>query len=230
MPDEPENLPPPDPPEDEGTLHGQILHHQVSAIVPDHVGSGVLSNGVMILSGQFEIVLDFVMRLGEQQRLAARIVLPHQVGHQFVAALHDNIQNYERRLGPLPALPRPLPEPVEPGIPEERLPAVEGKTNPSPTEGGNQPRDTDSPPEIDEIYRDMKIPDRMLSGRYANAVLIRHSTTEFCFDFITNVYPRSAVNARVFLATPHVMPFLKSLTMSLAPPEPPPFPFTPPIA
>ena len=46
----------------------------------------------------------------------------------------------------------------------------------------------------------------MLSGRYANAVLIRHSATEFCFDFITNFYPQSAVSARVYIAAPHLGP------------------------
>ncbi|HWL06809.1 MAG TPA: DUF3467 domain-containing protein [Planctomicrobium sp.] len=225
--------PPIDPhenPDDDQALQGEIRHHQVSARVPPEIGPGVFSNGVMILTGPYEIVLDYVMRLGEQQRIAARVVLPHVVGRQFAAALQDNIANYERRFGPMPEVPRPLPE-----IPDEDVPAELPIQSP-PREGGGsadsnpvrQRMDSSAPPEIDEIYNELKIPDSMLSGRYANAVLIRHSATEFCFDFITNVYPRSAVSARVFLATPHVAPFLKSLILSLNPPNPP-SQFPPPV-
>ncbi len=223
--DDPRN--PDEIPDDDQTVQGEIRHHQVSARVPPEIGPGVLSNGVMILTGPFEIVLDFVMRLGEQQRIASRVILPHLVGRQFAAALHDNIGNYERRFGPLPTMPRPLPEPEDEGIPTER--SISGRSSESPLGEGKEDGHSQisAPPEIDEIYAELKIPDSMLSGRYANAVLIRHSATEFCFDFITNVYPRSAVSARVFLATPHIAPFLKSLMMSLTPPEPP---LPPPVA
>ncbi len=216
--DHPEN----EPPEEERLVQGEIRHHQISARVPAGVGSGVLSNGVLILTGPFEIVLDFVMRLGEQQRIAARVILPPMVGRQFVAALHDNIVSYERRFGALPELPRPIPEPEDASIPTE-LPSPPRLTEGSeaPQRGSREESDMSAPPEIEEIYRELRIPESMLSGRYANAVLIRHSATEFCFDFITNIYPRSAVSSRVFLAAPHVAPFLRSLMMSLNPPEPP---------
>jgi len=204
-------------PEEEPTVQGEIRHHQVSARVPAEIGQGVLSNGVMILTGPFEIVLDFVLRIGEQQRMASRVILPHPVGRQFVSALQDNLSNYERRFGPLPTVPRPLPEPVDDDIPTEPILDRTQRTGSPPQSGEPQ----SAPPEIEEIYQELRIPDAMLSGRYANAVLIRHSATEFCFDFITNLFPRSAVSARVFLSVPHVVPFLRSLTMSLNPPQPP---------
>ncbi|WP_437230252.1 DUF3467 domain-containing protein [Planctomicrobium sp. SH661] len=202
--------------EEDHTVQGQVRHHQLSARVPDEIGNGVFSNGVMILTGPFELVLDFVLRMGEQQRIAARVVLPHIVGQQFINALHDNLQNYERRFGPIAQIPRMLPEEktesqppsgIDPGNSGE-IPAFHPENLPAP----------DQPPHIEDIYNELKLPDSMLSGRYANGVLIRHSPTEFCFDFITNVYPRSAVSARVFLAAPHVVPFLKSLTRALHPP------------
>lgn len=69
-----------------------------------------------------------------------------------------------------------------------------------------------TPPPIDEIYGQLKLPDDMLSGVYANAVMIAHSPAEFYFDFITNFYPRSAVSCRVYLSAPQIPGFLNTLT------------------
>ncbi|WP_437192545.1 DUF3467 domain-containing protein [Planctomicrobium sp. SH527] len=212
--------------ENEQTYHGQIQHHQLSARLPEDVAPGALSNGVMILTGAFEVILDFVMRLGEQQRAAARVILPHVVARQFASALQDNIVSYEEYYGPLPKIPHPRQVPMPDDIPTE--PAIQPQQkSTSGSEGVHEQRSSQEPPEphIDDIYNELKMPEAMMGGRYANAVLIRHSATDFCFDFITNVYPRSIVSARVFMSAPHVAPFLKSLTISLMPP-----PKNPPIA
>lgn len=66
-------------------------------------------------------------------------------------------------------------------------------------------------PSIQEIYDDLKLSDDVLSGTYANSVLIGHSPAEFSFDFITNFFPTSAVSRRVFLSAPQVVPLLDSL-------------------
>jgi len=83
-----------------------------------------------------------------------------------------------------------------------------------------------------EIYDDLKIRDELLSGAYANAVMIGHGPHEFSFDFITNFYPHSAVSARVFLAAGQVPRFYDSLRgtwdqlrQRLQPPDNPPPPF-----
>lgn len=62
-----------------------------------------------------------------------------------------------------------------------------------------------------EIYDDLKIRDELLSGAYANAVMIGHGPHEFSFDFITNFYPNSAVSSRVFLAAGQVPRLYDSL-------------------
>jgi hypothetical protein len=220
----------PENPEPDSTVHGQVRHHQMTARVPDFIGPGVFANGVMILAGPFELVLDFVLRLGEQQKIVSRVVLPSPVGQQFLHALRDNIMNFESRFGPLPLAPRPLN-----GTEEDDLPFASPQQEPAgsgQTDGGNSEALKDMPPghpenrpvepvqpQIDQIYDDLKLPDAMLSGRYANAVLIRHSNTEFCFDFITNIYPRSAVSARVLISAPQIAPFVRSLARSVAPPE-----------
>ncbi len=63
-----------------------------------------------------------------------------------------------------------------------------------------------------ELYDELKIPDDLLSGAYANALMISHSAAEFRFDFLTNLFPTSAVSARVFVSAPHVPRLLTSLS------------------
>ena len=51
----------------------------------------------------------------------------------------------------------------------------------------------------------------MLSGVYANGVMIGHGASEFGLDFLTSFFPQSAVSARVFLAAGQVPRLLESL-------------------
>ena len=223
MSDESEDIEPPeDDGDDEQNVHpsqpiqGHVRHSNVSARVPESVGQGVFSNGVLILTGQFEIVLDFVLRMAEQQRIVARCILPRMVGQQLVQALQQNLQHYESRFGPLPKVPAPKQIQSSGESPE----AVGEAFGPSfgfadHPENGPAPKST---PNIEDIYDELKVDDEIFSGSYANAVLIRHSGTEFCLDFIANFFPRSAVSARVYLAAPHIRPLLNSLIRSLTPP------------
>jgi hypothetical protein len=85
------------------------------------------------------------------------------------------------------------------------------------------------PPPIADVYQQLKLPDEILSGVYANTVMIVHGMAEFCFDFITSFYPRSAVSCRVCMAAPHAIELLDSLKRSfdqfrhkqMHPPRPP---------
>lgn len=86
-----------------------------------------------------------------------------------------------------------------------------------------------------DIYDELKLRDEILSGAYANAVMIGHGPYEFSFDFITNFYPQSAVSARVYLACGHIPRMLDSLRQSweqlrprLGYPPLPPIPPAPP--
>jgi len=65
-----------------------------------------------------------------------------------------------------------------------------------------------------DVYDDLKLRDEILSGAYANAVMIGHGPFEFSFDFITNFYPQSAVSCRVYLASGHIYRLLESLRAS----------------
>ena len=174
--------PEPNPSGDPGPYTQEIRHSHVSARVPEKVGRGVFSTGALVLQGPHEFVIDFVVRMANPHQVAARVVLPISLVPSFLAALRENLNNYQSKFGPPPALPPP-----PPGV---------------------------TPPPIDEIYDQLKLPDDMLSGVYSNAVMIAHSPSEFCFDFITNFYPRSAVSSRVYLSAPQVPGFLNTLTRS----------------
>jgi hypothetical protein len=64
---------------------------------------------------------------------------------------------------------------------------------------------------LQELYDNFKVPDDMLSGVYANGVLIGHSPSEFFLDFLTGFYPAAAVSARVFLPASQAPRFLTAL-------------------
>lgn len=81
-----------------------------------------------------------------------------------------------------------------------------GKPPPAPPRPPNERRMG-----VQEIYDNFKMPEELLSGCYANSVLIGHSPSEFFFDFITGFFPTAAVSARVFLAAPVVPRFLGTL-------------------
>lgn len=74
-------------------------------------------------------------------------------------------------------------------------------------------------PTPQEIYDDLKLPDDVLSGVYANGVMIGHGASEFGLDFLTSFFPQSAVSARVFLAAgqvPRLLDSLRSAVQQLA--------------
>jgi len=209
-------------------IHGQVRHSNVSARISDDVSVGVFSNGVMILSGQHESVLDFAMRMGETQRIVTRVILPNPVARQFGTVLQENMRLYESNFGMMPTMPKLKNAESVTGA----TAAPPGEGGPSPESGGGsggalqddvpaEPTKVQPPvPSIDEIYDELKIPESVAAGRYANAVMVRHSGTEFCFDFIANFYPRSVVTSRVYMAVPHVPPVLSSLLRSMQPPSP----------
>ncbi len=219
----------------------------IRARVPEHVARGAFSTGVIIMTAQTELILDFIQNLGRPHQVVARVVLPHSVLPQLVDALQRNMELYKSRWGELPYLPQ-LP-PVQTSVPGHPVPAAQspsdgqsgqhagtsqsvvGASGGSAAPGGSgegqsgsttPPPATNKPssgfqdtgvrrPSAQEIYDDLKIKDELLSGVYANAVMIGHGPHEFSFDFITNFFPHSAVSSRVFLSAGQVPRFYDSL-------------------
>lgn len=190
MSDESHENPGPGNPQPTGgnTFHQEVQHSPATARVPDQVGRGVFGTHAIVMQGTHEFVIDFIQSLAPPRRVVARVVLPTSVVPLFVAALQDNLQKYQQAFGTSPRL-----------------------QNPQQQQGTNPP----SPPPIGEVYEQLKLPDEMLGGTYANTVVISHSQAEFCFDFICNCFPRSVVTARVYLAAPHVTEVFDSLQRCL---------------
>lgn len=218
-------------------IHGQVRYSQVSARVPEEIGTGEFASALMVMTGPFEVVLDFILRLSEAPRVVTRVVLSPAVIRQFVKALKQNIANYEQNFGPLPHPPRvvqapaetdaesnPEPPSADPETPADASGPTEEGEGPAPPPWSTHPPGEEllepslvppAPPNIEQIYDELRLPDSLLSGRYANAVLIRHSGTEFCFDFITNIFPRSSVSARVYMAAANIAGLLDSLRRAI---------------
>ncbi|TWU37557.1 hypothetical protein Q31b_43450 [Novipirellula aureliae] len=151
------------------------------ARVPDHVADGCFSTGAIVMTGPSEYIVDFLQTIGRPHKVASRVVIPHPVMPQFIDALQTNLELYRNRFGDPPSPPVPQP--------------------------GNEQRR----PTPQEIYDDLKLPDDVLSGVYANGVMIGHGASEFGLDFLTSFFPQSAVSARVFVAAGQIPRLLESL-------------------
>jgi hypothetical protein len=151
------------------------------ARVPDHVAGGTFSTGAIVMTGPSEFIIDFLQTIGRPHKVAARVVIPHPVMPQFIDALNTNLDLYRNRFG-------------EPAVPQQQPPNPDARR-----------------PTPQEIYDDLKMPDEVLSGTYANGVMIGHGATEFGLDFLTSFFPQSAVSCRVFVAAGQVPKLLESL-------------------
>ena len=207
----------------------QIQHSSATARIPDHIGRGVFATAVIVLHGANEYTIDFVQSLARPNRVAARVILPPAVASQFVIALEQAIQKYAATFGQPPQDPRPPQPDVQPQAAPQPV-AASGETSggestsaaggaeSSGQPSGGQPTPQSSPVQptpIADIYENLKLPDEMLGGVYANMASISHTASEFCFDFIAQFFPRSAVTARVYMSAPRVPELLGSLKRSI---------------
>lgn len=103
-----------------------------------------------------------------------------------------------------PAQPNPV-------TPAEGANAGSDSPQPEPAASGPATPPAVRRPTPQEIYDDLKIPDAVLSGAYANGVMIGHGASEFVLDFLTSFYPQSAVSARVFMGCGQIPRLLESL-------------------
>ena len=95
------------PPQGAGASSQDFQHSQVSARVPEKVGRGILSTGVMVLQCAHEFVLDFVQGMVQPRQVAARVVLPPSFIPHLLGALRDNLTSYQTQFGPPPSLRQP---------------------------------------------------------------------------------------------------------------------------
>lgn len=96
----------------------QPTQQHMSARVPERVGPGTFSSGVLVMTGNTEFILDFIQNLGQPAQIAARVVMPHATMPQFIQALRTNLEMYTKRFGTPPELPAPPPNQRKPTIQE----------------------------------------------------------------------------------------------------------------
>ncbi len=218
----------------------QDIHHQmVSARVPEDVGRGVFATATMVLQTQDVFVVDFLSATVHPQQLVARVVLTVPTFAELINALRVNLTMYEKAfgralLGPFtppttgaptqPAAPTTVPQTsvAEPpaaapastagaggGMPMAAVPTPPAAI---PTPPATVPPAAETPPQrADDLYDQLKLPDKMLGGVFANVAMIRHTPEDFCIDFMANLYPRAVVTARVFIAAGRMLPFIDTL-------------------
>lgn len=233
--DYPNHHPPGDPP----PQSQEIRHSQISALVPKGVGRGVFSTGAVVLQGAHEFIIDFLLRMAMPHQVAARVVMTPAVLGRFIAALRENLGNYQRTFHPeqIPGVTHidtahvaPQSSPVAPVGSESK---TAGQSPAAPSSPQSQESMTLNQNSVQDLYDQLKMADDMLCGAYANAVMIGHTASEFSFDFITTFFPRSAVSSRVYMSAGNVPRFLSSITHAFdqfqkkfggqpLPPQPPP--------
>lgn len=173
-------------PEDDPPLTQRVIHQPVTARVPERVGRGVFSTGQLVLDSPKEFCIDFLFGITRPYQVVARVIVAPATMAEFTRALEQNLGLYQKNFGQLPAAPTLV-----------------------------TPRPPPPKPSIDEIYQNFKLPEDVMGGVYANSVMISHTATEFCFDFIAGFYPTSVVNARVLVAAPNVPRFLNTLRSAI---------------
>ncbi len=82
----------------------------------------------------------------------------------------------------------------------------------------SQDRDPQSPGESPEGPRvEIKLPEDLAGGVYANNMVVSHTREEFVLDFITVFQPRAGiVTARVVLSPGHLKRVVRALSENLA--------------
>ena len=89
-------------------VYSQPFHNQpVAARVPERVGKGVFTTGLLVQDGPFEFVLDFMQQLSQPKQVVARVILTPNVMGALVRTLDENLNRFVQTFGPPQALPRP---------------------------------------------------------------------------------------------------------------------------
>lgn len=61
----------------------------------------------------------------------------------------------------------------------------------------------------------IKVPDELLRGTYANQMVVSHTGEEFLLDFVNLFPPQGVVTARVIVSPGHLKRMIRALTENL---------------
>jgi hypothetical protein len=98
---------------DPHTFTQDVQYSGASARVPEKVGRGVFSTGVLVLEGASEFALDFLQRMSQPYQVVARVIIPTSFLPRLIGGVRENLDNWRKAYGPLP-VPPPTPPPATP--------------------------------------------------------------------------------------------------------------------
>ena len=223
------------------SFYQNFQHTPVGARVPEKIGRGVFTTAVMILQTNEIFLVDFLSMIVPPQQVVARIIMTASNFSQFLAALRMNLGHYENQFGALTARGGAGQRPVAGATPGQPPATSEpmaggptgggmaggmaagmaggmagGQTQGSLAHGGSVSSHPEAagPSSITDLYDQLKFPEDLYGGVFANAVMIRHTPDEFCFDFIANLFPRPVVVTRVFTAARRVPSLIEAMAGS----------------
>jgi hypothetical protein len=221
------------PPQEGGpgqTFTQELQFSNVAARVPEKVARGVFATGAFVIQGPTEFAIDFVLRMNKPHQIAARVFLPFHLVPQVIGTMRASLDKHRQAHGSAPMPSHPAPSASAP-VPANPTPATQLATPPPghPVQpaapaapGGAAGSGAPSVPpahgvpmvNVDEVYHDLKQSEEVMCGVYANALLIVFNASDFCLDFIVNLYPRAVVTARVFMSAAQVSILLSSLSQA----------------
>lgn len=141
--------------------------------VTDAVRPGVLATGVVVSTGAHEHVLNFVQHLEQPPRVVARVIVPRRAMPALIDTLERSILRYAE------------------------APAADAPDQPGAPAAANQP----APPfeRSPEVFDDLKLPEALEAGVYANSLLVGTLPDLVRLDFIAQLLPDPMLTARLFI-------------------------------
>ena len=197
-------------------LSTQVIEHDsATARVPAKVQLGVFATALMVLQTNHEVTLDFLSTIVQPQQIAARVIMSAASMGQFLATLRTNLESYQREFGLLtahsPVVPRSTLSGgtcVSGGADCPAAPTTPGDAQAASAKLNN---DKSGTPNLAGVYSQLKLPEGVIPGVFANSVRVVHMAEEFCFDFVFDSYPRAMVVCRILMAAGRIPSVLTTL-------------------
>ena len=143
--------------------------------VTDDIRQGVFATGLLVYTGTHEFVLDFIQNIEHPVRVVSRIVVPRPALAMMIEVVRQGV-----------ALPAPQPQPLILGATQAQAAAVPSQ----------EPMTVQQP---GQVYDDLKLPDVLHKGAYANALITAHNDEIFRMDFVAQLCPEPVLSARIHL-------------------------------
>lgn len=145
---------------------------------------------------------DFLCAATYPASIGARVIMTPRGLGRAIQVVETALESYQSKFGPL-----------RPRGAKRRLATVAARAAKPPPD---QAEGDDSPTElkIRDLYDEQKSSDRVLADAFADSLTIRHNPEEFCFDFVSNFYPKSFLTARLIIPAGRVPGLLQALRKS----------------